>query len=150
MSDIAVTYDSEKMTFSWSVTKPGLTEDEGLETAVLLSLFSDRIAREDDVLPSGDDRRGWWADAYADIEGDSWGSRLWLLSREKQTAETLRRAEEYAREALQWLIEDRVVSSVKCSAQIVRTGVLGLTVVMTRGKNLSTKYRFETFWKNGN
>ncbi|OPY15603.1 MAG: Phage protein GP46 [Syntrophus sp. PtaB.Bin001] len=150
MSDIAVIYDPDKSTFSWSVTKPGLTQDAGLETAVLLSLFSDRIAREDDVLPSGDDRRGWWADVYSDIEGDAWGSRLWLLSREKQTSETLRRAEEYASEALQWLIDDRVVSSVKCTAQIIRTGVLGLTVVMTRGKNLSTKYRFETFWKNGN
>jgi phage gp46-like protein len=39
------------------------------------------------------------------------------------------------------LIEDRVVSSIKCTAEIVRTGVLGLTVVMTRGKNLSTNYR---------
>jgi phage gp46-like protein len=101
MPDIAVIYDPDKSTFSWSVAKPGLTQDEGLETAVLLSLFSDRIARQDDVLPSGDDRRGWWADAYAEIEGDAWGSRLWLLSREKQTASVLRRAEEYASEALQ-------------------------------------------------
>lgn len=147
MSDIAVIYDPETLTFSWSVTCPGLTRDDGLETAVILSLFSDRLAREDDVLPSGDDRRGWWADAYAEDEGDAWGSRLWLLSREKQMAEVLRRAEEYAREALAWMIEDRVVASVNCQAEVIRDGVLGLTVTMTRGKSMATKYRFEIFWK---
>lgn len=147
MSDIAVIYNPETMSFSWSITSPGLAEDAGLETAVMVSLFSDRRARVDDVLPSGDDRRGWWADAYAEHEGDLWGSRLWLLSREKQMAKVLRRAEEYGLETLKWMIDDRVVQSVETHAEIIRDGVLGLTVVMTRGKNMATKYRFEIFWK---
>ncbi|MEN6332251.1 MAG: phage GP46 family protein, partial [Smithella sp.] len=140
-------YDQETMTFSWSITSPGLTKDDGLETAVLLSLFSDRRARDDDELPSGDDRRGWWADAHAEEEGDLWGSRLWLLSREKQMTSVLRRAEEYAQEALGWMVEDRVVQSVNCRAEVIRDSVMGLTVTMTRGKNTAAKYRFEIFWK---
>lgn len=147
MSDIAVKYDQETMSFSWSITSSGLTQDDGLETAVLLSLFSDRRARDDDDPPSGDDRRGWWGDAYAEKEGDLWGSRLWLLSREKQMSSVLRRAEEYAREALKWMVEDSVVQSVNCQAEIIRDGVMGLTVTMTRGKNTAAKYRFEVFWK---
>lgn len=147
MSDIAVYYNPETLSFYWDIAAPGLAADDGLETAVMVSLFSDRIARQDDALPSDDDRRGWWADAYAEEDGDAWGSRLWLIYREKQMASVLRRAEEYAREALAWLIEDRVVSTVQCTAEIIRDGVLGLTVVMTRGRELSTKYRFEIFWK---
>jgi phage gp46-like protein len=147
MSDIKVTYDQDTMTFSWSIAKPGLTQDDGLETAVLLSLFSDRRALADDKLPTGDDRRGWWADAYADDEEDHWGSRLWLLSRSKQTTSVLRDAERYAQEALAWMVKDSVVQSVVCSAEIIRDSVLGLTVTMTRGSNMATKYRFEVFWQ---
>ncbi len=145
--DIAVKYNPDLMSCGWNIDRPGLAADTGLETAVILSLFTDRRAHGDDILPSGDDRRGWWADAHADVEGDRWGSRLWLLARSKQMPDVLRRAEEYAREALQWLIEDRVMQSVQCRAEIVRTGVLGLTVVMTRGNNLAVRYRFEIFWK---
>jgi phage gp46-like protein len=148
MSDIAIKYDPESMTFSWNVAAPGLAQDDGLETAVILSLFSDRRANADDVLPSGDDRRGWWADTYADVEGDRWGSRLWLLDRSKQMPDILRKAEEYAREALQWLIEDRIVLTVQCAAEVVRDGVMGLTVTITRGnKPAQAQYRFEIFWK---
>lgn len=145
--DIKVIYDSETMSFHWDITQPGLTEDVGLETAVMLSLFSDRRARPDDVLPSGDDRRGWWADAYAEAKNDLFGSRLWLVDREKQMTSVLRRVEEYAFEALKWMVEDRVVKSVACLAEVIRDGVLGLTVTMTRGNKMSTKYRFEMFWK---
>ncbi len=145
--DIKVTYNSETMSFHWDITQPGLTEDVGLETAVMLSLFSDRRARPDDVLPSGDDRRGWWADAYAEEKNDLFGSRLWLVDREKQMNSVLRRAEEYAFESLSWMVEDGVVKSVNCMAEVIRDGVLGLTVTMTRGNKLSIKYRFEIFWK---
>lgn len=147
MSDIAIKYDPQTMTFSWNVAAPGLAQEDGLETAVILSIFTDRRAHADDALPSGDDRRGWWADAYAEVEGDRWGSRLWLLDRSKQMPDVLRKAEEYTQEALRWLIEDRVVQTVQCAAEVVRDGVMGLTVVMTRGKKSSAKFRFEVFWK---
>jgi phage gp46-like protein len=75
-----------------------LASDHGLTTAVLLSLFTDRRAEDDDTPPSGDDsdRRGWWADEFAEVEGDKIGSRLWLLDRSKRTADVALRAEQYA------------------------------------------------------
>lgn len=145
--DIKVIYNQDTVSFSWDITRPGLTGDAGLETAVMLSLFADRLAKKDDVLPSGDDRRGWWADAYAEELSDFFGSRLWLVDREKQMDSVLRRVEEYAFEGLSWMVEDGVVKSVNCMAEVVRDSVLGLTVTMTRGNKMSTKYRFEIFWK---
>ncbi|MBI1321344.1 MAG: hypothetical protein GC168_20665 [Candidatus Hydrogenedens sp.] len=104
-----------------------------LETMVLASLFSDRRALPDDRLPDAPspslDRRGWCGDALRTVADDRWGSRLWLLAREKQTAETRRRAEDYAREALQWLTDDGWATAVTVTAEWQRTGVLGLQVV---------------------
>jgi len=114
-----------------------LATDAGLRTAVILSLFTDRRAEAYDVLPDASgDRRGWWADAYAD---DRIGSRLWLLAREKQQPQVLARAREYAEQALRWMVDDGLATRVSVTAETVRTGVLGLRIVIT----LADGSRFE-------
>ena len=55
--------------------------DDTLVTAVILSLCTDRLAQPHEVAP-GEDRRGWWADAYATSPRDKFGCRWWLLARE--------------------------------------------------------------------
>lgn len=126
---------------------PQLEQDDGLETAVLISLFTDRLAGVDDVLPDDSgDRRGWFGDSFADVDGDLIGSRLWLLAREKQLPVVLQRAREYARESLQWLIEDGIARSVDVQAEFARLGVLALTVDVVRAVDGPVRFRFETFW----
>lgn len=100
-----------------------LQTDEGLQTAILVSLFTDRRASPDDELPAGEtNRRGWWGDVAPEVPGDVIGSRLWLLFREKKLAEVIVRANEYAREALQWLIDDKVAQRVDVTAEAIRVG----------------------------
>lgn len=103
-----------------TVVDSDVAADRGLRTSVLLSLFLDRRAEDDDVSPSGDprDRRGSWTDQFEEIKGDRIGSRLWLLDRSVDTKETALRAEEYVREALAWMIEDRVVASIDVTITI--------------------------------
>ncbi len=103
--------------------------DDGLKSAVLYSLFTDRLANTDDAIPDGSaNRRGHWGDAFLPDDNDSEGSRLWLLAREKQTTQTLNRAIEYAEEALQWLIDDLIASAVTVTAEWLRTGVLVMQI----------------------
>lgn len=119
-----------------------LVAEDSLRTAVILSLFLDRRANDDDILPNdSDDRRGWWADTVAPMtdygigggsaSGDHIGSRLWLLSREKQLAGVLERARHYAEEALAWLVEDGVATAVQVTATNPRQGWLVLEVTVT-------------------
>lgn len=131
----------------WTLSGPALAADEGLETAVILSLFTDRLAEPDDRL-DGRDRRGWWGDSFPVIEGDRIGSRLWLLAREKQTASTLNRAREYAREALQWLVEDGVAAGVQVDAEYPRPGLLALIITITRPDGTTARFRFDNFWRS--
>ncbi len=120
-----------------------LDRDPGLETAILISLFSDRRADLEDALPdSSKDLRGWWGDA---TEEDKIGSRLWLLSRSKIEDATSTDAAIYAKEALQWMVEDGVADSV--GVVVTRTGTytLSIDIVITRPKgarDITFKYFF--------
>ena len=112
--------------------------DDGLTRAVVISLFTDDRAHLDDVLPDGtNDRRGFWGDSVLPPQGAPrdglWatGSRLWLIAREKQTAETARRAREYAEEALQWLIQRNDAMRVEVDAYWRSHGLLALPVQIT-------------------
>ncbi|HEU4604060.1 MAG TPA: phage GP46 family protein [Steroidobacteraceae bacterium] len=111
MSDIALIWgDSEA---DIALDGADLLIDEGLETAVTLSLFCDRRADASDALPeSGASRRGWWGDEFADVEGHRTGSKLWLLWREKRSAELLEKARQYCDEALAWFIEDGIAATI--------------------------------------
>ncbi len=114
-----------------------LATDNSLLTAVIVSLLTDRRAEPDDRLPIEPgpasplppDRRGWTGDALNPL-GRRVGSRLWLLAREKQLPETMRRAEEYAREALQWLVDDGHALSIRVSGEWQGIGRLNLYIEM--------------------
>lgn len=135
----------------WLQDGAGLATDDGLETAVVLSLFTDRRANPEDVLPDPDGgRRGWFGDSFPAVDGDRIGSRLWLLHRERQTDAVLERARGYAAEALAWLKEDGVASAVDVAAEYPRRGVLALEVRIARAEDGPVRYRFETFWSGSN
>ena len=67
-----------------------LIDDLDLETAVQISILTERRAEPGDEFSEGlHYRGGWWGDA-ADGVGDNIGSRMWLLRREKATTNPLR------------------------------------------------------------
>jgi phage gp46-like protein len=150
LADLALTWSNAIGSADLSMIDNDLASDAGLETAVLLSLFTDRRAKKDDVPPSGDpnDRRGWWADQFADIEGDLIGSRLWLLDRAKRTPETARLAEEYVREALAWMLEDRVAASIGVTIDISARDTMLITVTLQRPGRDAVAFRFGRAWDN--
>lgn len=146
MSDLALIYDGHGCDLAMDGND--LQLDDGLQTSIIISLFSDRRARADDSLPGEDgDRRGWWADAYSLIEGDQIGSRLWLLSREKELTETLRRAKEYAEEALAWLVTDGIAARVEVTPSVPRRGVLGLAVAVLRLDGRLENFQYDVLWE---
>lgn len=125
----------------------GLDAAEPLVRAVLISLFTWRRANPDDELPA-DARQGWWGDSFPVEPNDRIGSRLWLLARSKLTTDTVRRAREYAEEALQWLVSDGVVARVEVQAE--RQGLdrlaLACQIFKTDGR-LAADVRFTNAWE---
>lgn len=147
LADLALVWSATAGAADVTLIDGDLASDPGMTTAVLLSLFTDRRAQQDDQPPSGDpsDRRGWWADQFADIEGDLYGSRLWLLDRSKRTAETARRAKEYVVEALAWMLEDLVVASADVQTEATAQALL-IAVTLQRPGRDAVSFRFAHAW----
>lgn len=72
--------------------------DPGLETALIVAIFTNASANDDDELPDDNDERGGHFSEV--ITGQPFGSRLWLLRRSNLTEDTLQRAKEYTEEAI--------------------------------------------------
>lgn len=147
LADLALRWDPVACNADLVLIDSDLASDPGLETAVMLSLFLDRRAENDDVPPSGDpeDRRGWWADQFLEPEGDRIGSRLWLLDRSARRSEVARRYEEYAREALAWMVEDRVVQQVDVTTELTDS-VLLVVIGLARPGRETVTLRFARVW----
>lgn len=137
--------------YGWDIGLDGknLSTDPGLETAVVISLFTDRRAENDDTLPDwSGDRRGWWADVYSEYENDRIGSRLWQLAREKTMPSVLERAKEYAREALTWMIEDGLVAELLVEAERGRGDILGLSIDIIKPSGELVNFIYQDIWES--
>ncbi len=93
MSDISSFWDIERLVADWREVNGDLINGNNLQTVIIISLFTDRVAGDDDVI-NGDDRRGWWGDLD---EEHNIGSRLWLLRRKKLDHSVAWKAEDYVR-----------------------------------------------------
>ncbi|MNU43025.1 Phage protein GP46 [compost metagenome] len=95
--------------FASGVTTP-------LARAVVISLFTWRRALDSDPVDDAD-LQGWWGDSFPSVADDRIGSRLWLLRRRTLTDQTRIDAIAYARQALQWMIDDGILAEVEIAAE---------------------------------
>ena len=140
--DLALTFDPTLQVFDLALRGADLASDDTLASAVLVSLLSDRLAETYEVKP-GEDRRGWWADAYAD-KAHKTGSRLWLLERQKQLPSVLQRCKRYCEEALAWCIEDGLASAITVAVFTPRMGwLVAMIKFEINGQSRSLRFEFD-------
>lgn len=148
MSDIRLKWQSGAFIADMSMSGPDIETGDELTSAVIMSLFTWRRANPDDALPDYQTgRMGWWADTFPSVENDKIGSRLWLLKREKLTPETVNRAVEYAKEAVQWLVDDGVVSRIDVWAERQGLTMLALGIVVYRHDGTRRTLEFGNVWE---
>lgn len=147
--DIKIKWDAPngQGQFALDASAVDLSTDEGLETAVVISLFTDKRAADDEELPSGvGSRRGWWGDSLADVTGDQIGSKLWLLCREKRVQDVRLRAEQYIREALQWMLDTKIATKIDLNVYFDRDTWLIFEGKIHRPGN-PVNYRYNYNWQ---
>jgi phage gp46-like protein len=120
MGDLTLIIPQDGLEFDLAMQDADLQTGDDLRTAVVISLFTWARAKSDDKLEEGESAQGWWGDNLSE-DNYKIGSRLWLLMREKLTQETINRTEEYIKESLRWMLDDKVAS--KISVAVSRNGL---------------------------
>ncbi|QOT75049.1 phage GP46 family protein [Cupriavidus basilensis] len=145
MSDTTTVWNVSRSRGDWVLDGAMLRTGSDLSTAILISVFTDRVANPDDVIPDGsNDPRGWWGDLGEVVPI---GSRLWLLERAKQNDDTLQRAYDYVTECLQWLLDDGVVAKFDILVEWTRDSMLGAQILAYRKDGTTETTAFTWAWK---
>lgn len=135
--------------FDISIDSTGDLELEyGFNTALVMSVFCERRAKSYEISTPMY-RRGWWGNTTRDDAHED-GSRLWLLEQSRLTTKTLRLAENYTEEALQWLVSDVDLQSFSVTAEAVLDNeepVVQLNINLLRKNNAKESFYF-TVWSN--
>jgi phage gp46-like protein len=144
--DILIQWDNTQTLGDWVLAQGDLQTGQDLETACLVSLFSDALATPDFSPTDGtSDRRGWWADYYTPTP---LGSNLWQLERAKTTRANLGLAQRTVQNALQWLIVDGIATSVLVNTQWITSTMMGIAVAITKPNGSQTRFMFGWAWTN--
>ena len=149
MPDISTIWSPPDSRGDWAVVGADLASGSDLETGVLLSLFTDRVADPDDVIPDGtSDPRGWWGDAFED---EPIGSKLWLLDRSKKTEAVRQAAKNHIDDALGWLVTGGIAASVVTTVQWQvgqdpSKGFLAAQILITELDGRVTPFNYQWAW----
>jgi phage gp46-like protein len=115
-----------------------------VESAVYISIFTDRRSEEGDEVLDGN-FRGWWGDTYNDAKI---GSRLWTLKRRKATLSVLREANDIIKQCLQWLVDDGVASEIKVQNEWSRINIgrMNMLIEIFKPDGTQEDFKFEEQW----
>ncbi len=147
--DVALIWNPARGRADWAVTSGDLAIDPGgLQTAVILSLFTDARAPANYTPAAGSPTglRGVWSDTY---DGFQLGSLLWTLNRTAISNRTafLNQAKDICLNALQWLVTAGVVATISVTTAMLTPSALGIWVALTEPNGSSQNISFNWAWQ---
>ena len=149
MSDLALAFDARTGAADLCFADGDLLLDDGLQSLALASLLTEARASKSEAEPGMRDLRGWWGDALE--PSGVWGGKLWLLERSKTLPETMRKAEDYARDHLAWMITDGIAADVVVTASrndtVGDAATLALQIIITRPSGEQVNLFYDRLWR---
>jgi|SRR5271165_3323872 len=155
--DIALLFSNATQTWDWCQTATGDIADtqavglSDLETAVVISLFNDKVVPPDWTFPQKgilNDPRGWWGDAFNQYPI---GSNLWLLRFQSGAPNLLQIARDYCNDALQWLLDYNIAASITVVTSWIfpdSTRAMGIAINITEPvTNITTQFQYAWAWQ---
>jgi phage gp46-like protein len=125
-------------------------QEQGFETSIIMSYFSNRRANVDDILPDNSGYKGGWVgdeilnDLY--VENLVLGSRLWLLSRSKMNNQLLIDAREFCLESLQWMLDFNITDKIIITTERADIEHISIDTKIYRPENKNLNYRYFYNW----
>lgn len=100
-----------------SFSNGDLSKIAGFDTAILMSLLCEKRAADTEVL-AAKRRRGSHLNELQTRINFEIGSKLWLLSQARANDKNLSFAINYAREALQWFVDDDYADKIQVTGEL--------------------------------
>ena len=117
-------------TFDITFTDGDITADEGFETAIMASLFTDARASESQV-GSPEQRRGWLGNTLSTVPGREVGGLMYLAEQRRLTQDTVNENVDFAQKSLAWMTEDRLAQRIDVSGELIPKKGVRLTIAIT-------------------
>jgi len=118
-----------------------LIREDTLDSAVIMSLFSDARAKDDTKLPLDvSNKRGWCGDEYFNDHGSDWGSLMWTRYSSKTTEETRRFMVFAAKGSLQHLVDNNIAERVEVDGNWRSNSLLALEITIYKADTLAPPY----------
>lgn len=114
-----------------------IVTSDSLDTAILVSLFTDARADASEVADSAK-RRGWIGNEST--PGIEMGSKLWLYDQARVTRETINGVRDATQDALQWLVDDGLAVSVRTAATASADGITVEVVIERPSGQVENRY----------
>ena len=150
MTDIALTWDPAAGQADWTILNGDVQGGSDLEASILVSLFTDARASADFVPFDGTgEKRGFWADTYAENPGDQTGSRLWQYTERAKkggAGQVLIAVRDAACDALQWLIDDQVAIGVQVTPLWLDRITIGLRILIAQPDGSLATFAYAWAW----
>ncbi len=145
--DISISYNNTLGEYDVKYEHGDIQTDRTMTTALLMSIFTDRRANDDDELPNEGDKGGWWGDLLEEDDTKK-GSRLWLL-KGRIDQQALNQAKEYIKESIQWFVDDGIwqffsVTTEKGGEAYNQRLNFQIDAHYSNGQNVS--YKFKDLW----
>lgn len=143
MEDIALNNDSGF--YDISITDGDFTASDGLDTAIIVSLVTDKRAAQSEIQQP-ELRRGWIGNEQNDDPDFQLGSKLWLLDQSRSNQDTLNRANDFIRDCFSWMFDDSLIKDLIVTGTLVSTNII-MSVTFKRFDNTVLNKQF-SLWNN--
>lgn len=137
MQDIQLIKNSNDR-YDISIANGDVVMDQSFDTAIVISLFSNARADENEV-PKPSNRQGVWYSP--DV-----GSKLWIALTSRKTNDTLNKARDYTKSCLQWLIDDGYLKNIEVNVELISKGIVIKVYLIRFDSRIET--RFYQAWEN--
>ena len=145
MGDIAIVWNPATSSGDWAMSNGDLQSGSDLQSAILVSLFTDAYAPDFvPPPPSGPPNpRGCWTDTYT---GFQIGSLLWTRTRLIKTQGALLLIQGDCQNALAWMVTIGVVASFDVEANFVNRTALALAITAHMPDGTTQTFNYQRFW----
>lgn len=131
--------------FDIAIENGDFANENGFDTAIWVSLFTDARASESQVILP-ENRRGWLGNLVSDNPERQLGGYLWLSEQRRLDQDTLNETVDFIRKSLSWFTEDGIAVSIDVSGEIIPLYGITISIYIKSLDGVTSKH-FIDLWK---